>query len=214
MKLLKGVMLAAAMAVSTASFSVDAIGWPANYEGVMLQGFYWDSWDVTGWSKLEAQADELSKSFSLIWVPNSARPSYYPGNGYDPVYWFTNHNTPFGTEDELRSMILTFKSKGTGIIEDVVINHRVGVTGKTDFPAEEWNGRIWHIGLDGICSTDEIASDPTQPNPTPGAHPIPDGTGNPCVTSITQTPMCRKTARTIANSSLRIWDMPVSAMTT
>lgn len=166
MKLLKGVMLAAAIAVGAASFSVDAIGWPANYEGVMLQGFYWDSWDVTGWSKLEAQADELSKSFSLIWVPNSARPSYYPGNGYDPVYWFTNHNTPFGSEEELRSMILTFKSKGTGIIEDVVINHRVGVTGKTDFPTEEWNGRTWHIGLDGICSTDEISSDPGQPDPT------------------------------------------------
>ena len=39
MKLLKGVMLAAAMAAGAASFSADAIGWPANYEGVMLQVF-------------------------------------------------------------------------------------------------------------------------------------------------------------------------------
>ena len=78
MKLLKGVMLAAAMAAGAASFSADAIGWPANYEGVMLQGFYWDSWNVTGWSKLEAQSDELSQSFKLIWVPNSANPLPIP----------------------------------------------------------------------------------------------------------------------------------------
>lgn len=166
MKFLNRGVFAAVVCAGLLSSGAGATGWPADYEGVMLQGFYWDSWDETGWTKLEAQSDELSESFRLIWVPNSARPSYYPGNGYDPVYWFTNHNTPFGSEEELRSMILTFKAKGTGIIEDVVINHRVGVTGKTDFPAETWNGRTWHIGLDGICSTDEINSDPSQPDAT------------------------------------------------
>ncbi|MBR4364879.1 MAG: alpha-amylase, partial [Prevotella sp.] len=46
--------------------------WPANYGGVMLQGFYWDSYEDTKWTNLTAQADELSKYFDLIWVPNSA----------------------------------------------------------------------------------------------------------------------------------------------
>lgn len=156
MKLLKKAVLAAVIAAGSVSFGADAIGWPANYEGVMLQGFYWNSWKETGWSKLEAMSDELSQSFKLIWVPNSAKPASNPGNGYDPVYWFTNHNTCWGTEEELRSMIATFKSKGTGFIEDVVINHRSGVSNWTNFPSETWNGQTWHIGVDGICNTDEV----------------------------------------------------------
>ena len=30
-----------------------AQGWPADYGGVMLQGFYWDSFSDTRWSKFE-----------------------------------------------------------------------------------------------------------------------------------------------------------------
>mgnify|MGYP001030422978 CR=1 FL=1 len=177
MKLLKSALVAAVMLGAT-SFSAGAIGWPANYEGVMLQGFYWDSWNVTGWSKLEAKADELSESFKLIWVPNSAKPASNPGNGYDPVYWFTNHNTCWGTEAELRSMIATFKAKGTGIIEDVVINHRSGATNWTDFPAEKWNGQTWKIGLDGICRTDEVNSQPGQSHGTGAADTGEDFNGS------------------------------------
>lgn len=177
MKLLKSALVAAVMLGAT-SFGAEAIGWPANYEGVMLQGFYWDSWNVTGWSKLEAKADELSESFKLIWVPNSAKPASNPGNGYDPVYWFTNHNTCWGTEAELRSMIATFKAKGTGIIEDVVINHRSGASNWTDFPAETWNGQTWKIGLDGICRTDEVNSQPGQSHGTGAADTGEDFNGS------------------------------------
>lgn len=177
MKLLKSALIAAVMFGAT-SFGAEAIGWPANYEGVMLQGFYWDSYNVTGWSKLEAKADELSESFKLIWVPNSAKPASNPGMGYDPVYWFTNHNTCWGTEAELRSMIATFKAKGTGIIEDVVINHRSGATNWTDFPAEKWNGQTWKIGLDGICRTDEVNSQPGQSHGTGAADTGEDFNGS------------------------------------
>ena len=59
-----------------------AQGWPANYGGVMLQGFYWDSYSETKWVDLTNQADELSKYFSLIWVPNSGMTSNYH---YDPT---------------------------------------------------------------------------------------------------------------------------------
>ena len=49
-----------------------AQGWPANYGGVMLQGFYWDSYSDSRWTRLEAQADELAEFFTLVWVPQSA----------------------------------------------------------------------------------------------------------------------------------------------
>lgn len=148
---------------------VRAEGWPANYQGVMLQGFYWDSYTDTNWRRLEANADEYSKYFSLIWVPNSAKAEGSRSMGYQPVYWFTNHNSSFGGEGQLRQMIQTYREKGTGIIADVVINHRAGVSNWTDFPTEVWNGKTYHIGTDGICRNDEVAGQAGQAQPT-GAY--------------------------------------------
>ena len=87
--------------------------WPANYSGVMLQGFSWDAYDDSQWTTLASQAGELSDYFDLIWVPNSGKCSSNPSMGYNPVYWMSNHNSSFGTEDELREMIKTFSSFGT-----------------------------------------------------------------------------------------------------
>lgn len=165
MKFFTKAALGLCMAAS-ASFSGSAVGWPADYEGVMLQGFYWDSYQDTRWTTLESQADELSQYFKLIWIPNSGSCGGGNNMGYMPQYWFTNHNSSFGTETQLRSMINTFKAKGTGIIADVVINHRVGISNWTDFPAEKWRGQTWKIGLDGICSTDEVSREPGQAKPT------------------------------------------------
>lgn len=156
---------------SAATSSAGAIGWPANYEGVMLQGFYWDSYTDTKWTNLESKADEYSKYFKLIWIPNSGRcaPDGNKNMGYMPQYWFTNHNSSFGTETQLRHMINTYKEKGVGFIADVVINHRNGVTNWADFPTEQWNGQTWHIGPEGICCNDELANASGQVKPT-GAY--------------------------------------------
>lgn len=148
--------------------AVVAQGWEENYEGVMLQGFYWDSFDDTKWTNLTSQADELSAYFDLIWVPNSGSSGYY-SMGYNPQYWF-QHESSFGTSSELRHMIKTFKEKGTGFIADVVINHRNGVYGWYDFPVEtDHNGNTWELGLWAICCDDEMAYADGQPAPT-GAY--------------------------------------------
>lgn len=166
MKLLRRTVMAVCAVIAAFGAHAANYAWPANYEGVMLQGFYWDSYKDSKWTNLESQADELSQYFKLIWIPNSGKAASNPGMGYDPVYWFTNHNSSFGTEAQLRSMIKTFKEKGTGIIADVVINHRSGATNWTDFPAEKWNGQTWKIGTDGICSTDEVKDAAGQAKPT------------------------------------------------
>lgn len=119
-----------------ASLSMQAQGWPAQYKGVMLQAFYWDSYADTKWSKLTDQADQLAYSFNLIWIPQAAKPSNSPSMGYDPVYWISNWNSSFGNETELKNMISTFKGKGTGILADLVINHKGGVTSNCDYPNE------------------------------------------------------------------------------
>jgi alpha-amylase len=128
--------------------------WPEKYGGVMLQGFYWDSFTDTKWTKLEQQADELAQIFDLIWVPNSGNCGPDKGMGYMPIWWF-DHNGTFGTEAELRSMIETFRSKNVGIIEDVVINHKAGVNSWCDFPEETWEGHTLKWSLKDICSNDE-----------------------------------------------------------
>ena len=159
-------LLTAITAVVCSVAACFAQGWPENYQGVMLQGFYWDSYSETRWSNLTSQADELSQYFSLIWVPNSANCGGGQSMGYMPIYWFTKHTSSFGTETQLRKMISTFKEKGTGIIEDVVVNHRAGVSNWTDFPSETWNGRTYKLGPEHICSTDEVANAPGQAKPT------------------------------------------------
>lgn len=161
-----------------APFCLLAQGWPANYGGVMLQGFYWDSYEDAKWTTLTAQADELSSYFNLIWVPNSGQTKEdqwnsagnwgYENMGYMPVYWL-RHNTCFGTQEELMQMIQTFKAKGTGFIEDVVINHKNGLTNWADFPNETvtgpTTGRTYTVtwaddmsNLWGICKNDEVFS--------------------------------------------------------
>lgn len=129
-------------------------GWPAQYGGVMLQGFYWDGFGDAQWTRLEAQADELAPYFSLVWVPQSG---YCGGTsmGYDDLYWFDNYNSSFGTEAELRSMIQTFRQKGIGTIADVVINHRRNVSNWVDFPRETYKGTTYEMRSTDICANDD-----------------------------------------------------------
>lgn len=141
-----------------------AQGWPENYKGVMLQGFYWDSYDDSQWSALEKQANDLATSFNLIWIPQSGNCGG-TSMGYDDLYWFTNYNSSFGNEKQLRSMINTFKAKGLGTIADVVINHRRNLSSWTDFPAEEYNGVTYQLTYNDICSNDEAAKNGYQVGP-------------------------------------------------
>lgn len=142
--------------------TASAQGWPENYGGVMLQGFYWDGYADSKWNVLEKQADELAQYFDIIWIPNSGKTSdYYHSKrntmGYDPCFWL-DHNTCWGTEAELKSMIKTFSEKGTGIIEDVVINHKNGLTSWVDFPDEtigSYSIKWDNTNYSGICKNDE-----------------------------------------------------------
>ena len=140
-----------------------AQGWPTRYEGVMLQGFYWDSFADSRWTRLEAQADELAEFFSLVWIPQSASCGG-TSMGYDDLYWFTNYNSSFGTEAQLRSMISTFKSKGIGTIADVVINHRKSNNGWFGFPTEVYKGVTYSMSSTDVCSSDDGGKAQTEAN--------------------------------------------------
>ncbi len=131
-----------------------AQGWPSKYDGVMLQGFYWDSFNETRWPKLESQADELAEFFKLVWIPQSGNCGG-TSMGYDDLYWFSNYNSSFGSETQLRSMINTFKNKGIGTIADVVVNHRKTINDWVTFPVEVYNGVTYKMLPTDICRNDD-----------------------------------------------------------
>ena len=134
--------------------AASAQGWPSQYQGVMLQGFYWDSFEASAWPKLESQADELAPYFKLVWIPQSASCGG-KSMGYNDLYWFTNYNSSFGTEQQLRSMIKTFKDKGIGTIADVVINHRNTLKDWFDFPVETYKGKTYSMTSADVCAGDD-----------------------------------------------------------
>ena len=131
-----------------------AQGWPSDYGGVMLQGFYWNSYADTKWTNLESQAEELSRSFDLIWVPQSGWCGSMNNMGYTPKYYWTQRSA-FGTEAELRSMIQTFKRLGTGLIADVVVNHREPTNGWFGYPVETYQGETYQMLPTDICRNDD-----------------------------------------------------------
>lgn len=144
-----------------ASINMLAQGWPANYSGVMLQGFSWDSYDYSQWTVLEKQADDMKGFIDLVWLPQSGKCiETTQVMGYKPYYYF-NQNSSFGTEAELRSLIAKFKANGIGAIADVVVNHR-NTNGWYTFPAETYKGVTYQMSSTDICKNDDSGSTATQ----------------------------------------------------
>ena len=178
-----------------------AQGWPSDYGGVVLQGFFWDSFrpyngygnqamatmygagwgendewfvPVTNWVELLNQKDNIAPYIDLLWLPQSGATvctdksvftteweawraghngswvcTHYGDTinnpdcmGFVPVFYL-DHNrgetynvngttwTPksyFGTETELINLISAYKAAGTGAMEDVVANHKGGLS--------------------------------------------------------------------------------------
>ena len=141
-------------------------GWPSNYGGVMLQGFYWDSYTPTSWANLTDRAQELGQFFDVIWVPQSGKidDNMSQQMGYNPVYWL-DHNSCFGTETQLRTMINTYRKHNTSMMAEVVLNHKSGVSDWTDLANEtdvygSTTGRTFSLSWTSadICNNDECVS--------------------------------------------------------
>lgn len=147
-KIVKTLLLALAMPLAA-----QAQGWPSSYDGVMLQGFYWDSFKDTRWVKLQKQAPDFNGYFSLVWLPQSGKTNGSLSMGYDPYYFF-NQNSSFGTADELRSLIKTFRTNNIGAIADVVINHHQ-TNGWWSFPRETYGTKTYQLQTTDIVANDD-----------------------------------------------------------
>ncbi len=146
-----------------ATLSMLAQGWPAQYGGVMLQGFSWDSYNYSQWTILESQATDMKGFIDMVWVPQSGRCwETTQVMGYMPFYYF-DQNSSFGTEAELRSMIKTFKANGISTMADVVVNHH-NTDGWFGFPEEVYNGEVYQFQSTDICKNDDKGNTLAQAN--------------------------------------------------
>lgn len=102
---------------------------------ILLQGFHWHSHDAARngkpwWVILKECAPAIKAAgFTWVWFPPCSD-SLAP-EGYMPRRWFA-FDSAYGTEVQLRAAIDALAPE-TRALADVVINHRVGLTGLTDF---------------------------------------------------------------------------------
>ena len=110
---------------------------PSQCGDVMLQAFYYDSYDDhnstfknTRWATLIPQIPELNAYFDLIWLPPSAKSS--GGTGYIPEN-YSDQNGAWGTRSELNTLIKGLHAGNTKVIADIVINHTGNKSNACDF---------------------------------------------------------------------------------
>ncbi len=140
---------------------------PAQCPDVMLQAFYWDSYNGslptskygrTKWvdhlnGTNGSSAQEIGQWFDMVWLPPMSAGS---GTGYHPTN-YGNLNSDRGTKSKLVELIETLHKNGARVIADIVINHADAQEGWCNFKSYDF-GSYGKFTPDGsyICSTDEM----------------------------------------------------------
>lgn len=118
------------LAGAPASYAVNT-GVPSECEDVMLQAFYWDSYNSnasstkygrTKWIDLMKDTAAINANFDVVWFPPSAGPTGC-GVGYSAKQ-YSNQDSDWGTKSKLTELITALHRGNTKVLADVVLNHR------------------------------------------------------------------------------------------
>ena len=145
---------------------------PAQYPGVLLQAFYWDSYQNTtakdskttvyGRTKWidhlnganGTSAEEIGQWFDLIWLPPMSKST--GGTGYHPIN-YGSLDSDWGTKQKLVQLIEVFHKNGARVVADIVINHADAQEGWCNFKSYDFGEfGTFTPTSDYICSTDEV----------------------------------------------------------
>ena len=142
---------------------------PAQCPDVMLQAFYWDSYDgdkaTTKYGRTKwidhingtngSNAVEMGQWFDMIWLPQLSKST--GGMGYLPTN-YSNLDSDLGTKKRLDELVRTFHENGARVIADIVINHAVAGSGWCNYNQTYNFGEYGSFKPDGsyICNTDEM----------------------------------------------------------
>lgn len=139
---------------------VGVAGVPSEYEGVMLQAFYWDSYkDGSAFSRtkyvdlINNYADKIGANFDVVWMPPSGQGG---GTGYY-TKCYSNLDSDWGTKNKLIELLNKLHSHGTKVLADIVINHHASTNGWAKGFASNNFGSYgtYQISSKYICSNDE-----------------------------------------------------------
>jgi len=104
-----------------------------------LQGFHWNSANYTSpdWynTLLNNVGDLKTMGFTHVWFPPPSDSA--ASQGYLPRQ-LNVLSSKYGSSAELTNVVSSFKNNGIKVIVDVVVNHRVGTTGWSDFTNPNW----------------------------------------------------------------------------
>ena len=145
---------------------------PAQCPDVVLQAFYWDSYQspsakdskttVYGRTKWidhlnganGTSAEEIGQWFDLVWLPPMSKAT--GGTGYHPVN-YGSLDSDWGTKMKVEELIRVLHQNGARVVADIVINHADAAQGWCNFATYNF-GEYGRFTPDGsyICSTDEM----------------------------------------------------------
>ena len=125
--------------------------------GVLMQAFYWDcpqeeDQEHAWWNFIATKLDELqSAGFTTLWLPPASKAANIGGMsmGYDVYDYYDlgkydqkgSVKTWFGSEDELRALIMAAHTKGMKVYADLILNHNNGADAQEQNPIinqERW----------------------------------------------------------------------------
>ena len=141
---------------------------PAQCPDVLLQAFYWNSYQDKGYGRTKwidhlngnsgSTADEIGKWFDLVWLPPMSKAT--GGTGYIPTN-YSDLNSDWGTKKKLELLIDTLHKNGARVVADIVINHGAAWSGWCDFAQLNFGSYgTYKPDASWICSTDEMNSNP------------------------------------------------------
>lgn len=136
---LAGMLAASMLAMSTNAVAATPPAQSGNSQAVLLQGFHWHSsaYASPNWynTVLNNVADLKTMGFTHVWFPPPSDSA--AAEGYLPRQ-LNSLNSRYGSSAELTNVVRAFTNNGIKAVADVVVNHRVGTTGWSDFTNPNW----------------------------------------------------------------------------
>ena len=151
---------------------INANSVPSECEDVMLQAFYYDSYqdgapgDVlingkqlgnTKWNVLLSQSGEIGTYFDLVWLPPSGKSE--GGTGYHQTV-YSNQNSAWGSQKELIEFINRMHAVNTKVVADIVINHAGGKSWCEFYTQNFGEYGTFEPDASWIAKSDEVNSNP------------------------------------------------------
>ena len=147
----------------TPALRAENAGVPAECEDVMLQAFYWNSYNGnesstkygrTKWIDLLKDTAAINANFDVVWFPPSAGPTGC-GVGYSAKQ-YSNQDSDWGTKTKLNELIAALHAGNTKVLADVVLNHRGSGNSWCSFMTDYFGSYgTWTLTQKQICRNDE-----------------------------------------------------------